>query len=227
MDGWEGITAYVGNNPLSSQVWDMPCIEKATLPPPPTARRIEDDRSAEGYNAVQSLEERIKHMEAPKPAGKSRGTVSIEFIATIEQQTFLLFNTGLQIFASTQMWPGALGEPQLKASEARSSLSQAPKTLVLCSDQEQSQLLATQAAAWAGLRIVHRYDFNHHDHNDMVKIAPKPLGLVLSILGKCATGPFKNGTWRKVILDTADVLCADEVTLSKYVFFSIRVLFSA
>ena len=215
MDGWEGITLYIGSNPLTGAIWDMPCVEKATLPPPPNARRIEEGIGEEEFNAPQVVLERIKHIEAPKPGGKARGTVSIELISTIEQQVFLLFSRGMELFSPTQMWPVGLGAPILSTNVLRPHPANAPNLLVLCSDQEASQLLASQAAAWAGLRVVHHYDFNHRDHNDLLKTAPKHLWLVLSLLSKCATGPFKTGTWRKVLVDTAEVLCSNVEMLSK------------
>ena len=80
---------------------------------------------------------------------------------------------------------------------------------MLVTDQDRSVALASGTLRWLGCRLVHHVDFNHRDDND-ASVVPNSLQTTLNVLGKCATGPFGQGKWRKYVVESARILSDDE-----------------
>ena len=211
-DSAEEITIFVGFESRRGIVWDMPCVGKASMPidlpsemqSPPT----EEGRAQIGG---ARLKEKIGKITVPKVNKSARGSAATETICTIEQQVEFLYDGGLKLFAPKNKWATHAGPPALQKSQETDPQS-VPDTLVLVSDQDRSLALATGALRWIGCRVIHHCDFNHRDDND-AKLVPFSLKMALNVLGRCSTGPFGTGKWRKYVVESAVILSADEPAL--------------
>ena len=207
-DSAEEITIFIGFECRSGLVWDMPPVEKATLPidlPPP----LQDPASSEAVREPggATLKQKIGKIEVTKTNKSARGSAATETLCTIEQQVHFLFEEGFKLFAPKTEWFQLAGPPALNRNPGPAS-KDVPDTLVLVSDQDRSLALAIGTMRWIGGRVVHHCDFNHRDDND-AKVAPNALKMALNVLGRCATGPFGAGKWRKYVVESASILSAD------------------
>ena len=124
-------------------------------------------------------------------------------------------------FASRFPWFPRSGSPRLvaKADDDPSKNSANANILVVVSDQDLVIGQARQAMRWSGIRTVSFPDFNHRDSNDAA-LVPPIFRVIIEVLGKCATGPFGQGYWRKSVTEAANLLLRDDNCLARYFFFS-------
>ena len=211
-DSADEITIFIGFNGQSGAVWDLPCIAKAMMPIELSADCKEEmDESGIELQRGAALKEKIGKIVVPKVNRQARGVQSTEIICNIEQQVRLIYGAGYEMFAPQRPWLKHAGVVGMKRAEGGGAACK-PDTLVLVTDQDRPLALATGTLRWLGCRIVHLCDFNHRDDND-ANVVPNSLKTTLNVLGKCATGPFGTGKWRKYVVESAHILSADVAAL--------------
>ena len=206
-DGAEGVTSFIGFIPGASLIFDLPIIEKALLPQKDKPEGTICDREADGEIQRARNELKFGLKDVFKNQGQAaHGVRAIEHVSTIEQQINFLFACDLSTFASNATWYNLAGAPKVEAKDV--CVPQSPTCLVLVTDQELAIGQAVQMMKWCGLKVCHFPDFNHRDSNDAGMVKPI-FRMVIETIGKCATGPFGQGTWRKSVCEAATMLLSD------------------
>ena len=214
-DGAEGVTSYVGFVPGDSVIFDLPIIEKAMVPQKDKAENATKEKDATDNitNAREELKFGLTDI-FKQQSQASHGVRAVEHVSTIEQQVAFLFGVDLGTFASSATWYPLAGSPKLEAVDE--DVPESPSCLVLVSDQELAIGQAVQMMKWCGVKLCHFPDFNHRDSNDAAMVKPL-FRLAIEMIGKCATGPFGQGTWRKSVCEAAGMLLTDTCAMQTYV----------
>ena len=101
-----------------------------------------------------------------------------------------------------------------KADDNRAKNAHNANILVVVSDQDLVIGQACQVLKWSGIRLASFPDFNHRDSNDAA-LVPPTFRVIVEVLGKCATGPFGQGFWRKSVIEAGNMLLRDDNCLAR------------
>ena len=211
-DSADNVTLFVAFLPGTCTIWDLPPIEKCTLPigeqeqaePAGGSARDDDLRGlvAEGLN-----------LRAPKSTPTSkRGLKSIELLQMIEQQVRMLYKCTFMQFAHQAHWHVATGGPLVTLSPSAPN-PDLPRTLVIVTDQGGDIQLTCALLKHIGIRCIPIADHNHRDDNDAK--CTTELRIAIEMISKCTYGPYHTGVWFKSMNEAAACILADEELCTK------------